>query len=697
MMKWSTRMFLSSSGVILMVLIMLTTLFTPALLTRAAQVTAGKGPRGTQHIKKGPATLVVKNSRPLHRPVNPPRSVTFVKKSGAKQQSPAASTPKPGALRINLSSSCPTPTIDLKILVIAADGNEADLPAIEQALDYLGTPYSVYIAAQTPNGLTPDKLANGCHGYYQGIILTDGELSYYNGSSYVSALSQQEWTNLWSYQATIGVRMVSWYTYPTTDYGYQALSSVVDTSTTPLPLKLNASGQQIFSYMPGNATVTLQYAYTYLANALTDGTTTPFLTDASGHALGLIHKTSDGRETLSLTFDSNPNLLHSIVLSYGLVNWLTRGLFLGQRHIYMSPQIDDVFIDDSDWQPTTPCGTNVDNTGFTYRISGSDWQNVLAWQNGVRANAVSRNVTLTMAYNGFGTSAGAYSPDTLTPAAKSNQAPFYWVSHTYDHTNLDSVDYATAAAEITQNNQTAAAMGFTHFNKSNMVTPDISGLTNPNFLQAAFDNGIRYLVTDTSKAGYNNPSPNAGIYNSYQPQILMIPRHPNNLFYNVSTPAAWVAEYNCIYNSFWGRNLSYQEILDLESQTLLTYMLKGELDPWMFHQPNLRAYDGTHSLLGDLLSLTLQKYQQYYNLPIVSPTMDQLGMTMAQRMQYNLAGVTASLNAGGTTITITAQKAARVPVTGLVTLGASSSESYGGQTISYINLAAGQSVTLAVL
>src|SRR5579885_2873429 len=122
MMKWSTRMFLSSSSVILMILIVLTTLFTPSLFTRAAEVTAGKGPRGTQYLKKGPATLVVKNSRPLHRPVNPPRSVTFVKR-GAKQQSPAASTPKPGALQINLSSSCPTPTIDLKILVIAADGN----------------------------------------------------------------------------------------------------------------------------------------------------------------------------------------------------------------------------------------------------------------------------------------------------------------------------------------------------------------------------------------------------------------------------------------------------------------------------------------------------------------------------------------------------------------------------------------------
>jgi hypothetical protein len=328
----------------------------------------------------------------------------------------------------------------------------------------------------------------------------------------------------------------------------------------------------------------------------------------------------------------------------------------------------------------------------TYRISGSDLQSVLAWQNGVRTRPGMQNMTLTQAFNGYGATVGAYQPDTLSPAVKSNQAQFYWVSHTYDHANLDTVDYATAASEITRNNQVAASLGLTHFTTSTMVTPDVSGLTNPNYLQAAVDHGIRFVVTDTSQPGYANPSPNAGIYNVQQPSLLMIPRRPNNLFYNVSTPAEWTAEYNCIYRSFWGRDLSYQEIVDQESQTLLTYLLKGDLDPWMFHQSNLRAYDGTHTLLGDLLDLTLQKYQQLYNLPPLSPTMDQLGQTMARRMQYNAAGVTASIT--GLTITLHAGQAARVPVTGLLTLGA---QSYGGQHISYLNLAAGQSLTLPLL
>ncbi|MGH2480947.1 MAG: hypothetical protein ACRDHW_14935, partial [Ktedonobacteraceae bacterium] len=365
-MKTSSHLLKFSLRAIILALFLLVTVFASSSPAHAA----GAGASGDDMLSKGPVTLATDNSSPLHQPVNLPKPVTFVKKG---TQAAASTTSQTGSTQRSLLG-CLTTTIDLKVLVVAADGNEVDLPAITQALDYLGVPYTVYVATQTPNGLTSGRLANGCHGYYQGIILTDGALVYNNGSSYVSALSQQEWTSLWSYQANMGVRMVSWYTLPTSDYGYQAYTSAMDTSANPVATSLTTNGQTTFSYLASGATVTIQYAFTYLANALTDGTDTPLLTDASGHALGLVHKTSDGRETLSLTFDSNPNLIHNIVLSYGLINWLTRGLFLGQRHVYMSPQVDDVFIDDSDWQTSTVCGTDPDLTGFTYRINSNDLQ-----------------------------------------------------------------------------------------------------------------------------------------------------------------------------------------------------------------------------------------------------------------------------------------------------------------------------------
>jgi hypothetical protein len=267
---------------------------------------------------------------------------------------------------------------------------------------------------------------------------------------------------------------------------------------------------------------------------------------------------------------------------------------------------------------------------------------------------------------------------------------FAWINHTYDHLLLNDVSYSTADNQIQRNNAAATRLALSPYSRKNMVTPEISGLANPRFLQAAYDRGVRYLISDTSRPENAHLFPNSGAYNQYQPTILEIPRRPNNLFYNVSRPEEWAAEYNCLYRGFWGRDLTVEEIMDKESELLLQYLLRGEVDPWMFHQANLRAYDGTHTLLGDLLDRALAKYNRLFNLPVRSPTQDNLGKTVANRMQYRNAGVTASINPG-VSITLTAQQTAVVPVTGLNTVGA---ERYGGQSISYITLQAGQSITL---
>jgi hypothetical protein len=111
----------------------------------------------------------------------------------------------------------------------------------------------------------------------------------------------------------------------------------------------------------------------------------------------------------------------------------------------------------------------------------------------------------------------------------------------------------------------------------------------------------------------------------------------------------------------------------------------------MFHQPNTGAYDGVHSLMGDLINATLAKYSNMYTLPIVGLAEHNIGLGMAQRMAYNASGVRATLTPCQS-ITLSASGPARIPITGL-NFGADK-EVYGGQNISYITLAANQSVTL---
>src|SRR5579883_2609752 len=127
-------------GVITITILALVILFTPTVFTGSAGATGPrpKRPHSKTQLRKGPPMLPFGKSKPLHPVINPPKPVTILPHS---------------AIKAALSAGCTAINVDLKVLLIATDGTEADLPAITQALDYLGTPYTLYLAAKTPNGL----------------------------------------------------------------------------------------------------------------------------------------------------------------------------------------------------------------------------------------------------------------------------------------------------------------------------------------------------------------------------------------------------------------------------------------------------------------------------------------------------------------------------------------------------------------
>ncbi len=373
------------------------------------------------------------------------------------------------------------------------------------------------------------------------------------------------------------------------------------------------------------------------------------------------------------------------------------------------------------------------------------------------------------------------------------QQYFHWISHTYDHpTTLNGLCQSTPTGtgcsdiyntpatddinlEILTNMWMANAPGgvnldtdsgatsgggpysdagltqltFTDFNAGNIVTPGVTGLNDPNVPGYLYAAGIRYAVSDTSVATTTdppnnngpNPSPNVGIVNSYEPGIYEIPRHPNDVFYNVANWADDDTEFVCVYSNYVSptapagtvpapdppfNTYNAAQVLDFTTTTFVNNMLMGDMDPEMFHQPDLHFSDNyanlmnpapsgtipasvttflgagpTHvsSLISDTYDLTFSKYEALYKLPVLTPTLDQMGVLMQNRNTFNLSGVTASIVAAGTanaqlvvTMPTTATvPTAVIPVTGLTSTGA---ELYGGQTISHINMAPGQSITL---
>lgn len=587
-------------------------------------------------------------------------------------------------------------SIDMKLLVVSADGTEPVFAAIKSILNQVGVPYDTLIASQTP--LTAQTLSDGLGaGRYQGVLLTTGNLAYEaSPGNWQSALTQAQWQMLWQYEADFRVRQATLYTYPAgapDNYGLTPISAV-DTSSTPVNASLTAAGQQLFGYLNPANPVSIKNAWTYLATPVSTANPVPLLTTADGYSIASIYTYPDGRQNLAITTDGNPELTHTLLLGYGVINWVSKGIFLGARKVYLNAQPDDVMIPNDIWDPARLS----DQTGLEYRMTGVDYNRLVTWQNNLRAaNANSALIRLEMPFNGVGAS-GIFPNDTLTTAIRNRPNQFRWISHTYEHESLTAINYTDALAQLDKNHLVVQQLGFNLYFKDSMIQPDISGLDNPEFLRAAKDFGIRYILSDTSQPGWKNPSPNTGFYSVHEPSILIIPRYPTNLYYNVSTPAQWLSEYNHFYAPgglfpTWDRALTYAEVLDKESEIWLRYLLKFDLNPVMFHQSNLRAYNNANSLLGDLINATMKKYNNVYKLQIRNPSQHEAGILMAARMAYNDSGVSGRILLGTTnSISLTTVKPVKVPLTG-ISFGASR-ETYGGQTISTVSLDANGSATV---
>jgi hypothetical protein len=607
----------------------------------------------------------------------------------------------PTSPSLTAATSCPSSTVDLNVLVLSANGLEPTLSGIRRALDGLGTPYVVWTATARPGQLNTAQLANGCHALYEAVILTTQSLGYSKDGTWVrTALTTAEWQALADYESTFRVRQVNWYTFPSPDTGFGWPSSAIDTTTTPLSTHLTADGQAVFSYVRPGASIPIQDAWTYLSAPLTDGRTTSLLVDTQGHALAAVRQYPDGRQVLSLTFDSNSALIQDLVLWYGLVNWATRGVFVGERHVYLPLMVDDLFSSGVYWAVDRACGSPTSPGSLAYRTTDADLSALIVWQRAKQAVSLSHKLVVNFAFIGVHTVPGVVQ-DTLTPFAAQNAQHFNWTNHTYDHLNLDAVDYATAWSEISQNNAIGAQQGLVPYSTANLVTPSLSGLANPAVLQAAFDTGVRFVVMPPTGKSWTDPVPNTGVYfkgtfGDRHYIVLGVPRRVTNLYVNVSTPEQWLAEDQCLFpTGKFGHATGYDDILKRESLVMLRYLLAGDVNPLGFHALNVRAYDGTHSLLSDLVDRTLQTYSQLVSPPLASPTLGGLGTLMAARMQFDAARpqlrAELTTSVSGRILQISSPVAATVPITGVIAPGA---ETFAGQSISHVKLAAGGSATI---
>ena len=626
-----------------------------------------------------------------------------------------------------------TDKINLKFLIIANDASDFGLDTWKAILDRVGAPYDVFLAQSTP--LTSSSLVDtDGSGKYSAILLTNHSLL--DPVTFTSYFDGIEWNTLWDYERNYKVRQVSLYTSYGTfpeDYCLRAVSEG-GINATPLNAGLSATGARVFPELKAGVQIPITYSYVY-RNSIAAGCNATAILSAGGNVLGVISPSADGRERAALTFSSNVNLLQSNLLTYGLLRWASKGVFVGERKYYLNVDVDDWF---NSTDERLPNGTFVPG-GFRMSaqdaLSSADIQKkfVQKYKSGLD------KFQLNIAYNAgdadLTENKCAKKPkknstgDPLTAATLCVDKEFNWINHTSTHPKLNDPALATLAvirSEIADNFAAAQTLKIQVKDTTVLKTGEYSGLgvynpdpnndidpptdyglmaSNPYLLQAAKELGIKYLHGNMSFASHRPGCFNCATKLPMEPSLLIVPDWPTNLAYLATTPDEEASIYNCFFGPngtcangtlrFWPQDLSYAQVIEAETDIALQHIMTGSVYSHTLHVGNLREYSAGKNLVFDWLDRLVAKYTTYYSVKLQNPTWTELADYAAYRTSHFdtlSAGAKAVWDRAANRITITSPVAGTLYLTGVQAPG---SQNYGGNTIARLALSSGQSLSYA--
>lgn len=596
--------------------------------------------------------------------------------------------------------------VRMKLLLVTATADEVGFDTMKTFLKRIGVPFDTLVAA-TENLTTATLESEPGVGNYQGIILTTANLAYTpDGTNWLSAFDQGEWDLLAAYERDYSVRQAILYAFPDSASTGLVYTGYADTTNQALNVTLTAAGKSAFPELNPNVIIPIRYAWTYLGSAMPGAV--PLLQTSTGGVVAATNTTSDGRQLLTLTMPHNTSLMHSLLLNYGVVRWVTRGVFLGERRMYFAAHADDLFIENDIWDVVTQANKT------TFRARPTDMLYVRDWQNKLRTAYPLFNQYITdIAFNGDGyvmnspsycTTTIPANVDGLSAIMKCLRSNFRWINHTFSHIYIDdTTTQGDIAAEINDNIAVANNLGLgVQFDARNLVTGNHSGLgyldeaippnnrgksrSSPALISSAAGIGILEMgsnisaptvppicTSSASDCNQNNPSPNTGVWlpsNLPANNIQLQPRWPTNVFYNVTNPQQLISEYNKLYRAYWGKDLTYAQILDFETDTALSHVLSFSVDPHFFHQSNFRKFtysNATGCLMCDFVQLLAKKYSSYLGVGVTSPSMTEIGQRMRARLAYDNASASAIWNKTTGVVRVSAANAATdIPLTNTV-------------------------------
>ena len=556
-------------------------------------------------------------------------------------------------------------SVDLKVLLLSADGTEPTYHWWKTALTNEGVPFDT-IVGSTADPITADTLRAGAdHGRYDAVVLATGGLAYSpdGGFTYVSALSGDEWAALQAYEREFAVREVDAYAYPQAAYGLSAVGSGRDMSG--VEAHVTDTGASVFADLVGPVPID-RWSWGYEGAPVAGSSWQTLVADDAGAVVGSYVR-DDGTEALVNTVDTNEWSIHGHELFNGMLEWVTRGVHLGMRRNYFRVDVDDLFLPDDRWNMTSHA--TPEDGSSTVRMVPADVDRAVAWEH-------STGIHLNFLFNAD----GAKADDPLTQALLAAKGDFTWENHTFSHPDLDPADLTTIESEIRKNIEFAQANALP-FDPTELVTGGHSGLANAAMPQALTETGIRFFGADASR------QPDQYALGS----ALSVPRHPTGIYYNVGTRAEELDEYNYLNHTACpsgnpgclSSEADWPTLVDNEASMILRHVLDNDPRPHYVHQSNL-AEDGT---MYPIVDEVLARYHRLFKPDLVQPSLTESGRQL-QRMSAWQAAVAAGTV--GATLTPNGQIVVHspgdvpVPIT-----GGPVGDTYAGTTSGWTDPAAG--------
>jgi hypothetical protein len=421
------------------------------------------------------------------------------------------------------AAAAPAQQIGMKVLLITDNTGEVSYQDWENTLEREGVPFDSVVTSSNPT--LPPLSTTGAGGVqvanYEGVVVA---------TSGLEGLSAAQWTVLQTYEHQFSVRQVTAYVFPSQDYGLTTPAGGMALPGTT-SLTLTGDGAKTFPYLKAvslDTTGTYGYEATRLSGANVD---TLISGPGSSSMLG-VYTAPDGRQIMYQTFDENPYMLQSELLRHGELAWLARNTFFGTERNYLETDIDDTFLSDDSWSIAGNATTGPHSTDYNpddaLREVPSDVVTAAQWSaaHGFRIDmlfngggSVQYAAGCTEAASGDGgtgpttTDCSPTAPGTdpllaqfqaTDPAAgKPYTDDFAWISHTWDHPNLDegcaTQDYieaelnqntawgATAAAD---GNPDSGGLGLAESTSADAVL----GTENPNVIITGEHSGLPNLV-----------------------------------------------------------------------------------------------------------------------------------------------------------------------------------------------------------